>query len=90
MDPFRKVKGSPFAGSALHPRGQFSMHPLSRETTVGFRLAKDGIDEYRFRWGRSFTVPPDHASQGITLEDYPAFRNQRIGIRLCVGWEEKT
>lgn len=53
---------------------------------AGFRLAKDGIDEYRFRWGRSFTVPPEHAAQGICLEDYPAFRNQRIGIRLIADW----
>ena len=53
---------------------------------AGFRLAHDGIDEHRFRRGRSFTEPGDEAMVGIVLEDFPEFQNARIGIRLTADW----
>lgn len=53
---------------------------------TGFRLAHDGIDEHRYRRGRSFTVPGDEAMVGIVLEDFPEFQNARIGIRLTADW----
>lgn len=63
--------------------------PESALGTRGFRLTRDDIDKYRFRWGRSFTVPEGDAVRGISLEDYPDFNNQRIGIRLVVQWRER-
>lgn len=57
-------------------------------TGTGFRLAHDGIDEHRFRWGRSFTVPVEEAMFGIALEDFPEFQNARIGIRLTADWRQ--
>ena len=53
---------------------------------AGFRLAHDGIDQHRYRRGRSFTVPGDEAMVGIVLKDFPEFQNARIGIRLTADW----
>ena len=85
MDPFRTVKGSPFGGSSLHPRGKYSMHPMSVETSVGFRLVRDGADgDSR---GGSWRDPGGLASEAFSRSGL--FREHvgaSLGIRLCVDW----
>lgn len=73
----------PFPGDGAATLGADQEHVMNG---TGFRLAHDGIDEHRFRRGRSFTVPMAEAKVGIVLEDFPEFQNARIGIRLTADW----
>lgn len=73
----------PFPGDGA---AQLESDAVNGHNGTGFRLVHDGIDEHRFRRGRSFTVPGDEAMVGIVLEDFPEFQNARIGIRLTADW----
>ena len=86
MDPFRKVKGSPYGGSALHPRGQYSMHPLSVESTVGFRLAV--VNDYEMVAGGVYHSPAGAAGTFRIGHHGPASEYRNLGIRLCVDWRQ--